>query len=57
MQFIKDGYKKTSQMDRGIYGTKLQLALEEFTDGFLPHMQEEEEVGWYDYCKIITIII
>ena len=57
MRFIKDGYKKKTEIDRKNYGLRLQKALDDFTKTFLPHMQEEEEVlqssnmyfGWLYY--------
>ena len=44
MHFIKDGYRKKTEQDRVNFGIQLKQALDEFTDSFLPHMQEEEEV-------------
>lgn len=42
--FIKDGFKKKTEQDRINYGRRLKQALENFTNNFLPHMKEEEEV-------------
>jgi len=36
-----------SDDDRKGYGTKLQDALEDFTQNFIPHMVEEEEVAFF----------
>ncbi|KAK3102932.1 hypothetical protein FSP39_015038 [Pinctada imbricata] len=46
LQLLQDGYKCTekSEMDRINYGLKLRSALEDFTEKFIPHMEEEEEV-------------
>ncbi|KAJ8301442.1 hypothetical protein KUTeg_020429 [Tegillarca granosa] len=43
---VKDGYKLTrkSEADRMNYGTQLRKELEEFTEKFIPHMEEEESV-------------
>ena len=49
MHFIKDGYRKKTEQDRVNFGIQLKQALDEFTDSFLPHMQEEEEV--YSFLK------
>lgn len=46
LKFLQDGYKctKKSELDRHNYGLQLRQALEDFTEDFLPHMEEEEEV-------------
>ena len=44
MHFIEKGYRKKTEQDRLNFGVQLKQALEEFTDSFLPHMKEEEEV-------------
>ncbi len=44
LQLVKDGYNKKTDTDRSNYGLQLKKALEDFTNTFLPHMQEEEEV-------------
>lgn len=46
LKFLQDGYKctKKSELDRHNYGLQLRQALEDFTETFLPHMEEEEEV-------------
>ena len=44
MHFIEDGYRKKTEQDRINFGIQLKQALDEFTDSFLPHMKEEEEV-------------
>ena len=43
---VLDGYRyvQTSQKERVKYGIKLRKALEDFTQDFIPHMKEEEEV-------------
>ena len=49
LNLLEDGYKctKKSDIDRMNFGLKLRQALEQFTQTFLPHMAEEEEVsGW-----------
>ena len=51
LTLFEDGYKctKKSDADRSNYGLKLRHALEEFTQTFLPHMAEEEQV-----CKSLA---
>ena len=46
LKFLQDGYKctKKSDLDRNNYGLQLRQELEDFTETFLPHMEEEEEV-------------
>ncbi|XP_033746571.1 F-box/LRR-repeat protein 5-like [Pecten maximus] len=46
LNLFQDGYKCTEKTDadRINYGIKLRTALEEFTNSFLPHMEEEEEI-------------
>ncbi|XP_045165355.2 F-box/LRR-repeat protein 5-like [Mercenaria mercenaria] len=46
LKFLQDGYKctKKSDADRNNYGLQLRQELEDFTETFLPHMEEEEEV-------------
>ena len=44
LRMLKDGYRKKTVQDRLNYGIQLKNALEEFTEDFLPHMKEEEEV-------------
>lgn len=46
LALVRDGYSCTnkSATERVNYGLKLQHALIEFTEKFLPHMKEEEEV-------------
>uniref|UniRef100_A0A2R5LA06 Putativereceptor for ubiquitination targets n=1 Tax=Ornithodoros turicata TaxID=34597 RepID=A0A2R5LA06_9ACAR len=44
LALVRDGYACTDQSERVHYGQKLQHALDEFTEVFLPHMKEEEEV-------------
>jgi hypothetical protein len=44
LQLLKDGFNKSTVQDRINYGLKLTKELEDFTNTFLPHMQEEEEV-------------
>lgn len=46
MSLFRDGYRCTGKTvaDRVNYGLKLRQALEQFTDQFIPHMKEEEEV-------------
>ena len=34
-----------------MFGLKLQDALEDFTKNFIPHMEEEEEVGVFLYAE------
>ena len=45
MNFIEGGYRKKTEQDKLNFGMQLKQALEEFTDSFLPHMKEEEEVS------------
>ena len=47
LELVQDGYKCTqkTEIDRNNFGRKLRKALEEFTEKFIPHMEEEEEVG------------
>ena len=49
LELVQDGYKCTqkTEIDRKNFGTKLRKALEEFTEKFIPHMEEEEEVLIY----------
>ena len=47
MNFIKAGYRKKTVQDRVNFGLKLVKALEDFTESFIPHMQEEEEVSYW----------
>lgn len=46
LALVRDGYSCTnkSETERLNYGLRLQHALVEFTEKFLPHMKEEEEV-------------
>ncbi|CAC5415804.1 FBXL5 [Mytilus coruscus] len=46
LELVQDGYKCTqkTEVDRKNFGTKLRKALEDFTETFIPHMEEEEEV-------------
>ncbi|XP_069101137.1 F-box/LRR-repeat protein 5-like [Argopecten irradians] len=46
LNLFQDGYKCTEKTDadRINYGIKLRKALEDFTNNFLPHMEEEEEI-------------
>lgn len=46
LSMVLDGYRwaQKSQRDRVKYRLKLKKALEDFTQDFLPHMKEEEEV-------------
>ncbi|XP_060082201.1 F-box/LRR-repeat protein 5-like [Ylistrum balloti] len=46
LNLFQDGYKCTEKTDadRVNYGIKLRTALEDFTNNFLPHMEEEEEI-------------
>lgn len=46
LALVRDGYSCTNKTatERVNYGLKLQHALIEFTEKFLPHMKEEEEV-------------
>lgn len=46
LSLLQDGYKctKKTDADRVNYGIQLRQALEQFTETFLPHMEEEEEV-------------
>ena len=57
LQLVKDGYNKKTDTDRSNYGLQLKKALEDFTNTFLPHMQEEEEVCGQLWClKTCTIM-
>ncbi|XP_052780800.1 F-box/LRR-repeat protein 5-like [Mya arenaria] len=46
LSLLQDGYKctKKTEADRRNFGLQLRQSLEEFTETFLPHMAEEEEV-------------
>lgn len=44
IHLVKDGFNKKTVQDCINYGIKLTQELEQFTETFLPHMQEEEEV-------------
>ena len=44
LKLFTDGYKKKTEQDRVNYGLQLKQALEEFTQEFIPHMKQEEEV-------------
>ncbi|KAK3587105.1 hypothetical protein CHS0354_023558 [Potamilus streckersoni] len=46
LSLLEDGYQctKKSDVERINYGIKLRKALEDFTQDFIPHMEEEEEV-------------
>lgn len=46
LRLLEDGHTKCSKsdQDRVNYGIKLRMALDDFTEQFIPHMQEEEEV-------------
>lgn len=46
LDLLHDGFKctKKTDADRINYGIKLRKALEDFTEQFIPHMEEEEEV-------------
>jgi len=46
LSLLQDGYKCTKKpdADRVNYGLQLRQALEQFTETFIPHMEEEEEV-------------
>ena len=46
LELVQDGYKCTqkTELDRKNFGLKLRKALEDFTEQFIPHMEEEEEV-------------
>jgi hypothetical protein len=58
MRLIKDGYNKKTEQDRWNYGLRLKQELEEFTQTFLPHMQEEEEVGHLSlYCVVVRFVL
>lgn len=44
LHLVEDGYTKKTVQDRVNYGLQLRKKLEDFTEDFLPHMQQEEEV-------------
>ncbi|CAL1544915.1 unnamed protein product [Lymnaea stagnalis] len=46
LDLVLDGYRWTqkTERERQLYGRKLRHALEDFTQNFIPHMEEEEEV-------------
>lgn len=46
LTLLQDGYqcRDKSEVDRQNYGIKLRTALEDFTQEFIPHMEEEEKV-------------
>lgn len=46
LDLVLDGYRwaQRSEQDRVKYGLRLRHALEDFTEMFIPHMKEEEEV-------------
>lgn len=60
---VKDGYKLTrkSVADRMNYGTQLRKELEEFTEKFIPHMEEEESVsyvvGRFKTCWSLVVLL
>ena len=45
LQLLQDGLNKKTIADRINYGLQLKTSLEDFAKVFLPHMEEEEEVG------------
>lgn len=59
LKFLQDGYKRTkkSDVDHINYGIQLRQALEDFTETFLPHMAEEEEVVKFELiCKNADLV-
>ena len=46
LMLVQQGFDKMglSEQDRHNYALQLKKSLEEFTDDFLPHMKQEEEV-------------
>lgn len=48
LTLVLEGYRcaQCSEQDREKYGDTLRQALEEFTQVFIPHMEEEEEVKY-----------
>ena len=46
LQLLQDGLNKKTIADRINYGLQLKTSLEDFAKVFLPHMEEEEEVGY-----------
>ncbi|XP_062578649.1 F-box/LRR-repeat protein 5-like, partial [Saccostrea cucullata] len=46
LMLLQDGYhcREKGEVDRQNYGKKLRSALEDFTQKFIPHMEEEEEI-------------
>ncbi|XP_061195443.1 F-box/LRR-repeat protein 5-like [Saccostrea echinata] len=46
LMLLQDGYhcREKGEVDRQNYGIKLRSALEDFTQKFIPHMEEEEEI-------------
>ena len=51
LHLVQDGYSKKTVQDRVNYGLALRKKLEDFTEDFLPHMQQEEEVN----LQLLTI--
>ena len=56
LSLLEDGYKctKKSDADRINFGLKLRHALEEFTQTFIPHMEEEEAVSMWLLIKGVS---
>ena len=44
LMLVQEGFGKKNDQDRLNYSRQLKKALEEFTEEFLPHMKQEEEV-------------
>ena len=45
IELLQAGFQKKTSSDRVNFGVQLRTVLDDFTNEFLPHMQEEEEVS------------
>ncbi|CAH1784102.1 unnamed protein product, partial [Owenia fusiformis] len=57
LEIVRDGFdwKNKTPNDRWYYGDKLRRVLQDFTENFLPHMKEEEEVFQPLLMKYFTV--
>ena len=46
LSLVKKAVMLNGNLQRSSFKVELQNAVKEFIDDFLPHMKEEEEVGW-----------
>ncbi|KAL5013391.1 hypothetical protein ScPMuIL_007661 [Solemya velum] len=58
LSLLRDGYRTAEETagDRVNFGLQLQRTLEDFTEKFLPHMEEEEEVFQPLLIKYFTLM-